>query len=71
VHRFADADSALGAGYAVNCAGRDGNVTDADDVQGLSGQGDQISPAEVKRWSRDLQKFERSRLERVQASARV
>jgi hypothetical protein len=25
----------------------------------------------VKRWSRDLQKFERSRLERVQASARV
>ncbi|MGO8885012.1 MAG: hypothetical protein ACLQI7_15155 [Streptosporangiaceae bacterium] len=46
-------------------------MTDADDVQGLSGQGDQISPAEVKRWSRDLQKFERSRLERVQASARV
>lgn len=46
-------------------------MTDADDVQGLSGQGDQISPAEVKRWSRDLQRFERSRLERVQASARV
>lgn len=43
------------------------NMTDADDVPQDSREG----AGEAKRWSDDLQEFERTRLKRVQASARV
>ncbi len=46
-------------------------MTGADGSRQQSRQGDAEAAAEERRWSRDLQKFERSRLERVQASARV
>lgn len=42
-------------------------MTDADDVQ----QDSRKTAGEAERWGRDLQKFDRTRLERVQASARV
>ncbi|MGO9078355.1 MAG: hypothetical protein ACLQDY_04860 [Streptosporangiaceae bacterium] len=50
-------------------------MTDADGSRQQSRQDDAEAAAKAaadeRRWSRDLQKFERSRLERVQASARV
>lgn len=42
-------------------------MTDEDDVS----SGDADNDTEAKRWSRDREAFERTRLERVQASARV
>jgi hypothetical protein len=52
---------------ATSVRGEGGDVTEANGVPWDSTE----SAGEAKRWNQDRQKFERARLERVQASARV